>query len=76
MSAEILNLRRARKEKARAEKERQAAENRVRFGRTKTERVIRTAESERSARDLDAHRREDGAATRTDSASNDDNATS
>jgi hypothetical protein len=33
--AEIVNLRQARKKKARAEKEREAAENRDRFGRTK-----------------------------------------
>ena len=45
MSAEIVNLRRARKEKARADKERQAAENRIRFGRTKAERVVLTAET-------------------------------
>lgn len=35
--AEIINLRGARKRKARAEKDRAAAENRVRFGRPKAE---------------------------------------
>ncbi len=71
-----MNLRRARKEKARADKERQAAENRIRFGRTKAERVVLTAETERPARDLAAHRRDDGVATRTGPAPDDDNAAS
>jgi hypothetical protein len=35
--AEIVNLRKARKDKARAGKEKKAAENRVAFGRTKDE---------------------------------------
>ncbi len=35
--AEIVNLRQARKAKKRAEKSAKAAENRVRFGRTKTQ---------------------------------------
>ena len=38
MATDIINLRKARKAKARDEKEKQAAENRVRFGRTKAER--------------------------------------
>ncbi len=38
MTAEIVNLRRARKAKARASDEAAAAENRIRFGRTKDER--------------------------------------
>ncbi len=52
MSADIINLRRARKAKARAEKEQRAAENRVVFGRSKVERVAAAAEK---ARDLAAH---------------------
>lgn len=48
MSADIVNLRRARKAKARAEKEQRAAENRVLFGRSKTERTISAAEKVRS----------------------------
>ncbi len=35
--AEIVNLRQARKQKARADKAQQAAENRAKFGRTKGE---------------------------------------
>ena len=40
MSAEIINLRQARKAKARAEKEKRAAENRASFGRTKSQRDV------------------------------------
>ena len=43
MTAEIVNLRRARKAKARAGHEAVAAENRVRFGRTKDERRVAEA---------------------------------
>ena len=54
--SEIVNLRRARKEKERASKEAAAAENRVVFGRTKGEK--RLAESERALAEasLDARR--------------------
>jgi len=38
MTADIINLRNARKAKARAKNDARAAENRVRFGRTKAER--------------------------------------
>lgn len=52
MSADIVNLRRARKAKAKADKEQRAAENRVVFGRSKIERMAAAAEK---ARDLAAH---------------------
>ncbi len=39
--AEIVNLRRARKKKAQAEKEARAAGKRTRFGRTKAEKAVR-----------------------------------
>ncbi|MEQ1578396.1 MAG: DUF4169 family protein [Hyphomicrobium sp.] len=38
MTADIINLRKARKAKARVDKDKQTAQNRVRFGRTKAER--------------------------------------
>ena len=44
--AEIVNLRRARKSRARVEKDAQAAENRTQFGRTKAEK--RATETERA----------------------------
>ena len=36
---DVVNLRQARKQRARADKDKKAAENRVRFGRTKAERT-------------------------------------
>ena len=45
--AEIVNLRRARKEKARTGKERQAASNRARFGTPKSEQKVTLARSEK-----------------------------
>ena len=57
--AEIINLRRARKAKARAEKETEAAENRAKFGRPKEERSQSEAAKDLLDKKLDAHRRED-----------------
>ncbi len=59
MSGEIINLRRARKQKARADKEQRAAENRRRFGLSKAERKHEAAERERAARHIDGHRSDD-----------------
>lgn len=56
--AEIVNLRLARKRKARASKERDAAGNRAAFGRPAGEKAADRAEGAREARRLDAHRRE------------------
>jgi hypothetical protein len=52
MTAEIVNLRRARKAKARDTRQAEAAENRVRFGRTKAERDVTKRER---ARDRSRH---------------------
>ena len=57
--AEIINLRRARKAKARAEKETEAAENRAKFGRPKEERSQSEAAKDLLDKKLDANRRED-----------------
>ncbi len=56
--AEIISLKRARKDKARAEKGAAAAENRTRFGRTKAEKAKDAAEAQRAATHIDAHKRE------------------
>ncbi len=56
--ADVINLRQARKGKARREREQTAAEKRRLFGRTKDERVRETAERERAAKSVDAHKRE------------------
>ena len=50
---QVVNLRQARKRKLRAEKDRQAAENRAKFGRTKAEKMRVAAEAERERRLLD-----------------------
>ncbi len=56
--AEPVNLNRARKAKARTDAEAKAAENRVRFGRTKAERKLQDARADKAGRDLDAGKRE------------------
>jgi hypothetical protein len=57
--AEIINLRRARKAKARATAETTAAANRAAFGRTKVEKDAAKAEVARTDRILDGARRDD-----------------
>jgi hypothetical protein len=58
--AEIINLRKARKAKGRAEAEARAIENRIKFGRTKEEkRGVETAKR-LDERRLEGHRRDDG----------------
>lgn len=56
---EIVNLRRARKDKARTAKDAEAAANRAKFGAPKAERARRAAEADLSARHLDGHKREE-----------------
>ena len=56
--AEIVNLNRARKTKARREAETAAAANRALFGRTKAEKQAAKAEAERQRRELDGAKRE------------------
>ena len=53
---DVVNLRRARKARDRAEDERKAAENRVAFGRTKAERKLTEAERDKAARHIDGHK--------------------
>lgn len=58
MNARIVNLRTARKRKARAEAKAEADRNAVQHGRTRAERDATDAENTRVARLHDAHRRE------------------
>jgi hypothetical protein len=58
MSADILNLRLARKRRERLAKEEEAARNRRLHGETKAVRDERRLSGEKASRDLDAHRRE------------------
>lgn len=54
--AEIVNLKDFRKSRARAEAEAKAAENRVRFGRTRDERNRKAFEDQRARRDLEGNK--------------------
>jgi hypothetical protein len=56
--AEIINLNRFKKRRAREEEQKRAADNRARFGRSKAEREKAASEAEKAARDLDGNRRD------------------
>ena len=56
--ADLVNLRAARKRRQRIEKERQAQENRARYGRTKAEREAEAIVRQRDAATLDGHLRD------------------
>lgn len=58
MPGDIVNLRRVRKAKARAERERLAAEDRAAFGLTKEDKLKAKAEKAWAETALDRHRRE------------------
>jgi hypothetical protein len=58
MSAEVVNLRQFRKTKARSEKERQAEQNRITFGRAKTEKNLTRALNDKAEKSLDQGRLE------------------
>lgn len=57
--SEVINLNKVRKRKQRIEAERQAALNRVRFGRTPEQKQREAADAEESKRRLDLLKRED-----------------
>ncbi|SDU26539.1 DUF4169 family protein [Stappia sp. ES.058] len=57
MTGDIINLRKARKARKQRDKDTRAAENRVVFGRTKSERDRSKAESTHAERRIDAHLR-------------------
>ena len=57
--AEVVNLRAKRKAAARKTARAQADGNAVKFGRSKAERAKDTAQTEKSTRDLDGHKRGD-----------------
>lgn len=56
--ADIISLKTVRKQKARAEKEVQAAQNRVLFGRTRAERLKQAAEKSQAEKHIDGHRKD------------------
>lgn len=53
MSGDVVNLRQFRKQKVRSEKERQAEQNRISFGRTKAEKNLTRALNEKAEKTLD-----------------------
>lgn len=55
---DVVNLRQARKHKARAEKERQAEQNRVRHGRSKADRDRDRLTADKAEKFVAGHRRE------------------
>jgi len=57
--AEIVNLRRARKAKTRADKDRTAEANRAKFGTAKSERELAKARSEKATHDLESSKLDD-----------------
>lgn len=59
MTAEIINLNRVRKEKARLNKASTAEENRVRFGRTRAQKALDRISAEKARHHVDGHRRDD-----------------
>ena len=56
--AEVVNLNKARKAKAKTDRAAKAKTNRVAFGRTKAEKVLTEAERRLAERKLDDHERE------------------
>ncbi len=56
--AQIINLNKKRKTKKREKKEKEAAENRVKYGRTKQERMLAKKEKQHADQHLDGHKLE------------------
>lgn len=59
MAGGVVNLRQARKARARAEKRAKGDANAAKFGRTKAEKAREADDAARARSHLDAHRRED-----------------
>ena len=57
--ADIINLRNVRKQKARAETETQAEQNRILFGRTKAEKLKQAAEKAQADKHIEGHKRDE-----------------
>ncbi|MEJ0013383.1 MAG: DUF4169 family protein [Bauldia sp.] len=56
--ADIVNLRRVRKSKQRDEREKEAAANRTRFGRTRAEKEAEAARRDLADKNIDGHKRD------------------
>lgn len=58
MTGDVVNLRQFRKQKARSDKDRQAEQNRISFGRTKAEKSLTRALNDKAEQTLDQSKRE------------------
>jgi len=58
MTGDVINLRQFRKKQTRADKEKQAEQNRTAFGRSKAEKALTKARNEKAAKALDQGRLE------------------
>lgn len=59
MSDNVVNFRKAKKQIKRARKDQQAAQNREKFGKSKAERKLDAAKTEKANAHLDGHKLED-----------------
>ena len=59
--AEIINLKNVRKQRARAAKDVQAAQNRVLFGQTKAEKLKKASEKTLADKHIDGHKKDEQA---------------
>ncbi|MEO0939841.1 MAG: DUF4169 family protein [Pseudomonadota bacterium] len=59
MTGKLVNLGRARKDRARAERAARGNANAARFGRTKAQRIAEAAAKAKAARELDGKKREE-----------------
>jgi len=59
MTDKVIKFGKSKKAMARKTKEKKAAENRVRFGRTKAQKNLDKAVSDKKTRQLDQHKREE-----------------
>lgn len=55
--SEVINLRQKRKEKARTDKDKKAAANRAKFGRSKAEKKVTELTTQKAERLLEGHKR-------------------
>jgi hypothetical protein len=56
--AEIVNLNRARKQKSRVDKAKVAEVNRIKYGRTKAEKLLEKFDRQKADENLDGHKRD------------------
>ena len=66
MTAEIVNLNKVRKARERAIREREAQQNRIKYGQPKVERSLLDAQHRKSLADLEGARREPGRPSESD----------